>query len=364
MIHHIVGSTLVQGMVITLQGIALASVAARQLGAHEPRRRLETIANMLLFAAMHPRATLRWLRYLEHPTLKTLVQQQPHLLDKPRRLYLNSRWTPDERVQALMTHYRWMAEHLRPDIVEALYAGQPLKLCDIATRGDTHRASLWLDHARLQMREGELALQLRAATTEAMPGDGLAPVLATLSFSVVDGSGRPNFSIGCVQGPRQAGLPEFKALTKAMNGLRPKALLVLAAQTCAMRWDLDVRGIASTAHPLTDKRYRRRNPLRHAAAENIHAAYGTLWRESGGADADADGWVQLPATPTVKSRDEVESAKRSLYERRGVLLARLDADLAQALQNIAPGHAEVRNAAAAPLAANADWHAAHDATAA
>ncbi|MDP9899671.1 DUF535 family protein [Variovorax ginsengisoli] len=331
--HH--SLVLLEGTLLVMQGIALARTAARQLAAHDSRGRLRTAGKMMLFAACHPRACLYWLSYLEHPVLRPLVQAQPLLLDKPRRLYLNSLWTPVERVHALVTHYEWMTAHLDTQVVESLYAGQALRLCDLALRDNAYAASIWLDHARLQMREGELALLLCAGATDATSPGEMPPVLATLSFSVIDEGGQSCLSIGCVQGPRNAGLPHFKALTKAMHGLRPKALLVWAAQRCALQWQLGVRGIAPDAHPLTDWRYHKLNAGKRAVAAHIHAGYGTLWRESGGAAPDRQGWVQLPAAPIVKSREDVEAAKRALYERRGALLSDLDTQLMLALKRIA-----------------------------
>lgn len=221
MIHHIVGSTWIQGMAITLQGIALASVAAHRLGAGGTQRPLRELMKRMLFAAAHPRAALPWLRYLEHPTLLPLVRKHPQLLDKPRRLYLNSRWTPDQRAKALVAHYERMADHLRSDVAESLYTGSALKLSNISLRDNACAASIWIDHARSQMHEGELTLQLRASTSDASDRSDLPAV-------------------------------------------RPKALLVWAAQTCATQWKLDVRGIAPAAHPLTDAH--RHGPRNAAAA--------------------------------------------------------------------------------------------------
>ena len=313
---------------------SLVSHAALRLGRNDPQRWLRVTLKFWGGALASPRSTLQWLQGLRHPDLQRYVQHQPRLLDKPLRPYLNKRWNTAQRVGALLSHYRWIARRMQPAVLEALYAHRPLKLCEFALKGAPHTASVWLTHACHQTREGELALVLCAGHADAAHSvDGLPPVLATLSFSIVDDGGAHHLSIGCVQGAASAGLSDFKQLTKAMHGLRPKALLVRVAQICSVTWQLGLRGIEPGVHPFTSWRYRL-SPIKHAAVTQILTGYGALWRESGGAAAGSGDWVTLPGPAPIKSRDEVEVSKRSLYERRGVLLRDMQAQMEASLQGL------------------------------
>ncbi|HEX7866275.1 MAG TPA: DUF535 family protein [Variovorax sp.] len=306
----------------------LAASAIRQLGEADPRRRYRIAMKLGFFALCHPIATARWLGYV-HSALKPLAAAHPRLLDKPCRPYLDSRWSPSERVDALIAHYRWAAHMLKPDALSSLYGSGGTCLGNIALRVPGCNASLWLSASREQVREGELSLTLRTGIAET-PGHDAAPsscaLVATLSFAILpDTSGEPCLSIGCVQAAPAMTLSDIKALTKNMNGLRPKSLLIWAAQICAQAWQVQLRGIAPAAHPLAHWRYRW-SPVKRKGAQHIRESYDALWQDSGAAPAcggDASSWVSLPVETRTKGRDDVPTGKRALYERRGLMLQQL-----------------------------------------
>ena len=312
--------------------------AMHRLGQQEHGRGMKPMFKMAVFCLTHARLASHWLRFLQRPELRTLVASQPRLLDKIQRPYLNRHWRPAQRARALVTHYEWMFSQLQLRTIIDLYAGRPLLLARLTGRGGVQVTSLWLEHASHQEREGELALTLRsslAAHVAHEHPEGAGPrgtLMATLVFSITEEHGHLHLGIGCVQGSQLAGLSAFRELTKSMHGLRPKAMLVWAAQLCAQHWGVSVRGIAAHAHPFTSLRYRvsrrKRATLRH-----IGDSYHPLWDESGGV-AHPGGWYTLPDRPRIKTREEVASDKRSLYERRGAMQHDLQAQMSATLDGI------------------------------
>lgn len=306
---------------------ALAASAIGQLGRADPRRRNRIAMKLGFFALCHPIATARWLGYV-HSALKPLATIHPRLLDKPCRPYLDGSWSPSQRVDALIAHYRWAAHTLKPVALSSLYESGGTCLGDVPLRVAGCNASLWLSASREQVREGEFSLTLRTGTAEAPGHDAAASCapVATLSFAVLpDASGEPCLSIGCVQAAPATTLADIKALTKSMNGLRPKSLLIWAAQTCAQAWQVQLRGIAPAAHPLAHWRYRW-SPVKRKGAQHIRESYDALWQDSGAtpaSDDEASSWVRLPAETRAKGRDDVPTGKRALYERRGLMLQQL-----------------------------------------
>ncbi len=113
--------------------------------------------------------------------------------------------------------------------------------------------------------------------------------------------------IGGLQGSTQ---PQDKdrviAITRAMHGLRPKALLVFALQQLALVWTISgIRAVSDDMHVY--RHYRKR--------KNLRARYEEFWQECGG-QRGADGMFDLPTEPGQRDLSTLKAAKRQMYRRR------------------------------------------------
>jgi len=103
------------------------------------------------------------------------------------------------------------------------------------------------------------------------------------------------------------------AITRAMYGLRPKALLVFVLQQLAACWGIArLRAVSDDTHI-----YRHPHKIRDLAA-----SYDELWTESGGTLA-GDGMFDLPATFVPRDISTLKPNKRQMYRRRYVLMAEI-----------------------------------------
>jgi uncharacterized protein VirK/YbjX len=106
------------------------------------------------------------------------------------------------------------------------------------------------------------------------------------------------------------GLDESRTLTKAMEGLRPKALLLMSAQTLASAFEMEgIFAASNKGHVFAgDYSLRRR----------IKADYDRFWLESGGERVSAAIFA-LPAAKAQRSPSEYKPNKRAQARRRQAL---------------------------------------------
>jgi len=117
------------------------------------------------------------------------------------------------------------------------------------------------------------------------------------------------------------GLDESRMLTKAMEGLRPKALLLIAAQTLAGAFGLEGVFAASNKGHVFAGDY----SLRH----RIKADYDSFWQESGG-ERVSQAVFALPAVKAQRSLSEYKPNKRALARRRQVLEREVESQIRDA----------------------------------
>lgn len=165
-------------------------------------------------------------------------------------------------------------------------------------------------------REGEATLSLVASASGAR--------LADLTFAVASGpDGELCLRIGGIQGPPPPhGKDAVKAATKALDGLRPKT--VVMEVVCELGRLFGVGAVFATAlshHVLLDKKGR----MMHAAP------YDGFWEELGGIRL-LDGDFALPLTPPHRDPAEVPAKRRREWERRQQRIATLAGDVRAAMQ--------------------------------
>jgi uncharacterized protein VirK/YbjX len=275
------------------------------------------------FLALNPTVSRQWLGFMQVPARAKLWLHHPRLLDKVLRPYLNGKWGPQERANALMAHYSWLRHKFTRSAIHRFYLEDPVELAQCSTRGTTGALSLHLGYNGSFEREGDLTLGLyRHVAVEAVAKNSPELVVA-ITLSVVLIEGCQTLCIGCVQTRHDSrALETLKHITKDMHGLRPKTLLMDMAKLLARRWQMGLYGIDPDVHPFTSLRYRLSQRKRQAV-EMMRDAYVTLWQEQGGRKVSG-GWYAFPVEAPLRPLSELPSHKRSMYTKRFAMMADLD----------------------------------------
>jgi uncharacterized protein VirK/YbjX len=245
-----------------------------------------------------------WFELLDSdPRLVSLTAARPHLAEKIHRPYLRSDYSATAKLAALMTHYRSCLDLPAGRLPLAAQA-ERVALGEVAGKNDSViRLALGADEQF--MKEGEFVVHL----------DDDSGRLYTLVAAIVPGATGAVLSIGCMQGPDGSdnGGERIKLATKAMHGLRPKAAMLLVAQTLAAAFELPtIVAVGNARHIYRSWRKRRA----------IHTDYDALWTELGGS-ARGDGDFELPLVTPLRPLTEFASNKRAEAQRRQTLQAAL-----------------------------------------
>lgn len=298
--------------------------SGRIYGPERPFRRMARRTRALLLAALQP-GSPDWLSALDTPALRPYCEANPLLALKPFRVYLSSCFGWERRVKILRDTYT-LATVRGGLLRRALLAPGPILLSEWTfPQAGTVRLTLGRD-ARFR-KEGEFVLALEA------PHQGGR--IMSLAFSLEHApSGSLNFYIGSVQG-EEGRADAIRRLTKAFHGLRPKALMLEAAQLVARA--LGARYLLGVGESI--QAHRRKHAIHLPGLHALGFDYDGLWLESGGVEL-ADGWFHLPLEPHRKGADEIRPNKRAQYQRRYALLDGLRSRIDGAF----PRHPEAKTA--------------------
>ncbi len=219
----------------------------------------------------------------------------------------------DERVDLLIAHYAALRRAMHPDVLTRFLAGAPLRLAELPGDGAEIYELLLLRVPFNYRYEGEATLSLRSRATGVR--------LADVSF-VIGGTGgvASYLRIGGAQGPPAPdGKAAVKAATKALDGLRPKAVVIEAIYRVAQGFGVaSIRATALSHHAM------RGTPF----ARMIHAGpYDLFWEELG-AQRLPEGDYLLPARPPHREAADVPGKRRREWERRQRRVAELTDQIA------------------------------------
>ena len=275
-------------------------------GLKEIRQQLKYVARGLTM----PHHIQQWFELWQSPRLAPLVDSHPRLLLKLQRPYLRRGLAVGVRRAILHQHYAFVQARFSPGGLRRIFAFPGVLLAGISVPG-LGDLGVRLTYHDLFEKEGEMSLILHEEQKQ-------TPLFA-LSFCI-PGAGPDDREIfvGGLQGWKPANSREsMVALTRAMEGLRPKALLLFVLQTLAQHWQVGrIRAASNETRELR---------LRKTA---IHADYDEFWREAGG-QQEADGNFSLPATFSPRPLTEIKPNKRSMYRRRYTLLETLARQIRQ-----------------------------------
>jgi uncharacterized protein len=251
-----------------------------------------------------PQLTCEWFTLLAQPEMEIICRIQPRLFSKLQRPYLHKDLAPSDALAALKSHYGFVLNHFTPEALEKIY------------RARTHRLVVWevpdfgtfsvrIVNRQTYEKEGDLTLALY----EDNRNRSLFALTFTLWRNAVDNR---EIFIGGLQGVQHHDQGDvIVGVTRGMNGLRPKALLLFVAQQIAEHWEVKTIRAVSDA-----KNIFRHLRLRH---KKFVASYDEFWLESDG-QMDTDGFFTLPTRFIPRPIAEIKQNKRSLYKRRYAML--------------------------------------------
>ena len=158
--------------------------------------------------------------------------------------------------------------------------------------------------------------------------DGAGNMLAKLAATIgADESGAPVLWIGGLQGAKPPlGRDEIVKATRELYGLRPKAAVMLVAQTVAR-----MLGLTALRAPGNEGHISQRGFRRLRSKRKIYADYGQFWEEIGGTALAAEEY-RIPVEPQVRDISEVKPHKRSEWKKRQALSEQLTRETLATLQ--------------------------------
>lgn len=260
------------------------------------KRRLYYVAKSLrlmnsLQVYMHP---------LQGSPLQRVMEQRPELVGVTIWPYICLSWSHKTCLQRIEEHFR-IIEQMNPILDFPVNEMVPLlDLEDIAAN-----FRVVLDQPKWLMRDGLFAINLFLLENR----------IYSLVFSFGFEGSKIIAYIGGIQGVDVEGiLDEYKGLTKALHGMRPRDFLVeLFRIFCRCVGVTKIYGVDDA------KRHLRSRYFGTKKSEKLFLNYNDVWLERGGVQGNKDFFVLSIETP-LKNLDEVPSKKRAMYRRRYELL--------------------------------------------
>ncbi len=277
-------------------------------------KRAKYVARGVAFAGY----TREWFDFLQQPEMAVIISHHPCLYHKLQRPYLNCILNTRQRLEALLQHYSFVLQNFSSETMKGVYATPGLTLASFFLE-DLGEFELHLSYS-LKEKEGDLALGLVKV--------GSPKNWYTLSFSVWKYKApQKEIFIGGLQGNHAMKKGLVIALTRALHGLRPKALMLFAVQQLAACWGLSsMRAVSDSAHI-----------YRHFQKRKILSTrYDPFWLECGGKPADDDSF-ELPASFVHREISTLKINKRPMYRRRYEMLSDFADQIRTQLQKDAEG---------------------------
>ena len=254
---------------------------------------LRSISSLQVY--MHPR---------EGSPLQRAMEQRPELVGVTIWPYICSSWNARTSLQKIDEHFK-VIEKMGPML--DFPVNEMLPLLDLAEAATN--LQVVLDQPKWLMREGMFAINLFLLNTR----------VYSLVFSFASEEGRAVAYIGGIQGVDVEGiLGDYKDLTKALHGMRPRDFLVEL-----FRIFCRCVGVTKIYAVNDAKRHLRSSYFGVKKLEKLFLNYNGVWIERGGVQGNEDFFVLSIETP-MKNLDEVPSKKRAMYRRRYELLQSIE----------------------------------------
>jgi hypothetical protein len=262
----------------------------------------------------------KWVDFLHRPEIRKFADINPQLWLRNIRGYVSVAWSPARRRKLLEDSYRFALAHPGP-MLSTLHPRVEAELAVIPLGGENGDLRLTLASDDTFSSEGEWALRVYAAAHSG----GDTSCLCAVAFSIGETEDGWVGYIGALQGGRASKEASVKSSTKAMHGVRPKAMAIFALQELASSLGLVRLLGAGSSIQMSNKKHAIPLPWK-----KISFSYDGMWQEADGKPVE-DGWYELPLREVRRTRDEIKPNKRPLYARRYALFDQIQAAVATAV---------------------------------
>lgn len=232
--------------------------------------------------------------------ISKILTDEPHFLGMLVWPLVDARWTPKQRLQHVILHYREAHK-----LGELLQIGPRQIKSILKLDALCESLEVCLENQPWFGREGQCTMSLFYAGER----------VYSVAFLLSEENGKRSVYIGAVQGVKQTDSDDtYKLLTKAAHGMRPRDLCIaLFLVLCeAMQ--------AKTIAAVQERNRQHQHPYFDAKQRAaIFANYDDIWTENG-ATLGADGHFMLEPGVRRKDLTEVPSKKRSMYRKRELFL--------------------------------------------
>ena len=258
----------------------------------------------------NPSFAFDWFEFIKSPRFEHISSNRPRLYVKPFRPYISIKWTKQQKVKAILDTYKFL-ETEKAAFKQILIRDEGILLHKI-TFENTFEGFIRLRYDDTLRKEGELTLSFECTQ--------LGGRISSVAFSLVEQ--KPGYwvcLIGCIQGHKNKNVQHaFKFTQKLLHGLRPNSLVIYATQELMRSIGCkEIHCVGNSIHIS-----RRRNVINLPWKKNKTFDYNQCWIEIGGENINKD-WFKIPLTPIRKDIVEVQSNKRSMYNKRYRMLDQL-----------------------------------------
>jgi uncharacterized protein VirK/YbjX len=262
---------------------------------------------------------LRWYRFLEeHVELSSASAEVKGVLaDKIHRPFARCAFSTQERIDLLTNHYLEMEKLFLPEVLRKIVAGQPLELTRFSGREADENFTVTFCRNMLSQHQGELTFLM----TEEKTGIPMARLVANIDMA----NGQRIFVVNGIQGPLPAHKKDIVRITRHLNGLRPKRVVLEAAYSMAL-WMKADRLIAIS----------KQNHVSQAKTgwkKKVVAEYDEFWAEFDPTILE-NGDYLLPMPLPQRKIEDVIPKKRKDWLLRQERLAAIDAAVWDALAHL------------------------------
>ncbi|WP_243317400.1 DUF535 family protein [Geothrix paludis] len=264
----------------------------------EERKKIKRHLRWAVLAVLREASVQGWFAFLDEPVVRPFVAASPRLAFRPMGTYMSRRWDWAKRFKVIRDTYIFVNAK-GGAFQQAMLREEGLLLARIPLeKAGTLRLLMRADP---QFRkEGEIGVFLEL---EGIPG-----AISSFAYSLEHQAAGWCCYLGALQGRKGGDEETIKLATKAMHGLRPKALMVFVAQEITR--SLRVASLLGVGNGIHVARGRLLGP-----GKKILFDYDDLWRESGG-ERQQDGWYRLPIKAPRRTAEDIKPNKRSMYTKR------------------------------------------------
>ena len=240
--------------------------------------------------------------------LGKLMHYRPETIGAVIWPYQCSGWNAKTRIARIRDHYS-VVERIGGMLDFAVDGRIPLLDLDEIREG----FRVIVDQPVWFMREGQLAINLFLGDTR----------IYTLAFSFFQSENGISAFIGAIQGRDIDGvLTNYRELTKASHGMRPRDLLFETFRMFCS--ELGVSQILAVSDEYRHHRYQ--NYFGRATRETFSSNYDEIWTDRGGVRSNPM-FFQLEVDEKRRDLTEVPAKKRSMYRRRYEMLGRISCQM-------------------------------------